>query len=163
LRPERVRRLAHRSVDARQRCRDAFVGIDGLAERRERDDRMERAVQRRTNELGHARIEDHDARLALADVKHAADEPATSRDYGSSRLDCQTCWTSGLGQRVDLCACLVREPVRGGDGRRVSVVGDGEAATRIKRIELRQLGALELQQSKADAERRPPRVDRAEL
>ena len=58
------------------------VGPTGPPERRERDDRVVRAVQRRADELGHAGVE-HDDPLRvgpLADVEHRGDDPPGARD-----------------------------------------------------------------------------------
>ncbi len=96
-------------------------------------------------------------------MQYPANQPATAGHDGSPRLDCQAAWTCRLWDLLQLGHRLLGERGRGGHRIRLETVGNRETAAGIERIEVLELGTLELQQSKAHAKCGSPGIDRAEL
>jgi hypothetical protein len=120
------------------------------------------AVQGRPDQLGHARVQDDDRRVALPDVQHATDDPAATGHDCPAGLDGETGGTGARGEIGDLGRGLLGEPPNLWDG--VGVVrGHREAAADVERVEVRQGSALELEHAQRDAHCRTPRVDGTEL
>ncbi len=108
------------------------------------------AVQRGSDELRHARVQDHQARRAvgpgpLPDMEHPADQPAARRDHGPPGLDGQPPRAGIRGE----CRYLVRG--RGGEHLRtrhgtLDAVVDREARADVQGVEVGQRGPLQGQQ-----------------
>jgi hypothetical protein len=128
---------------------------------RQRDDVVPRPVERRPQQLGHARVKHDLPAAAIARMEHARNQPAGACDEVAAGLDRQARRSAVGGDRVEERRQLAREPLgrRGRDtGRR-----DREAATHVQRVEVRNRPAQQCQQRQRPPHGVPPGVDRAEL
>ena len=109
---QRVRGLADRPVDAgAPEVRRRLAG-DRPAKRGQRDDRVVRAVERRAQELGHARVEHHHRAAALTDMQDRRDDPSGPRDDGTGPAPRPTGSDADRRDAVDQRGQLAREPAR---------------------------------------------------
>ena len=118
--------LADRAVDAGRGARSVPVGssrrpsprrdrLERPAERRERDDRVDRAVERRADELGHAGVEDDQvsASGALPRVEDRATSDAGAGRRGTDRARWRVATGAGPPARVEQRLVLAAANARG--------------------------------------------------
>src|SRR5436190_8008142 len=160
---ELIGRLADRAVDGalRQGRGDGRGRVERRPERGQGNDRMPAAVQGRSDQLRHPRIEDDLTTTAIADMQDAGDEPAGPCDDEPARLDREAGWPAVRGDYLEQRRDLSREPLRAGTD--LADRQDREPATDVERVDIGQTALDQSEDGEPATDRVAPRVDRAEL
>ena len=137
------------------------AGFDRLPERRERDDLVPGVVQRRPNELRHARIEHDLAAAAVSDMEDPRDQEAGAGDERPARFHGEPLRSPIGRDGVEQRRQLPRESRR--IRRALAERQDRESATDIERVEPRAGAAEQREQRQPAPNRVAPGVDRPQL
>ena len=162
---QRVGRLADRPLDAG----GLRIGPIGTGERAldrppqagQRQDRVTGAIERRPDQLGHARIEHDLATSAVANVQHPRDQPAGAGHQVAARLDRQAGRATIGGSRFEEIGQLSRKP-----GRircRCAQLEDREAAADVERVERLDRSPPQRSHRQGSTDGVAPGVDRCQL